>query len=80
MASRIGATTVPVFGAVLHGDDTAESDLDLLVDVPRGTTLFDPGGLPYDLEKALGIPVHVLTAGDINRRYRKNVIEEARPL
>jgi len=33
-----------VFGSVLQGNDLEDSDLDLLVDVLPGATLFDLGG------------------------------------
>ena len=32
---------VPVFGSVIHGNDTENSDLDLLVDPTSHTSLFD---------------------------------------
>ncbi len=38
-----------VFGSVVRGSDEDGSDLDLLVDVEPGTTLFDLGGLQIDL-------------------------------
>jgi Predicted nucleotidyltransferases len=41
IAVRSGASNVRVLGSVLHGTDTEDSDVDLLVDVPRGATLLD---------------------------------------
>ena len=69
-----------VFGSVLHGDDTEESDLDLLVDIFPGTTLFTLGGLEFELEQLLGIPVQVLSAEELPVQYRSNVVAEAAPL
>ncbi len=80
LAAGIGAGNVRVFGSVLHGLDGAGSDVDLLVDVPRGTTLLDMARLQTALEKELGFPVDVLTAGDISPRFRSQVLLEARPL
>lgn len=40
-----------VFGAVLHGKDTVQSDLDLLVDPTPETTLMDLGAIRYELKK-----------------------------
>ncbi len=37
-----------VFGSVVRGEDIEGSDLDLLVDVLPGATLFDLGGLQID--------------------------------
>jgi hypothetical protein len=73
-------SNVRVFGSVLHGRDADGSDLDLLVDPLPGTTLFDLGGLQVELEETLGVPVEVLTPGDLPRKFRDNVLREARPV
>ncbi len=66
-----------VFGSVLHGTDDEESDLDLLVDAAQGTTLIDLIGVQLHIETLLGVPVQVLTAGDISLRFRDKVLIEA---
>ena len=50
-----------VFGSFARGTQRPESDLDLLVELPKGTSLFDLGGLYMDLKDALGRKVDVLT-------------------
>ena len=67
-----------VFGSVLHGDDTEESDLDLLVDALPGATLFDLCGLEIELTDLLGVPVQVLTPLDLPSKFRDMVVAEAR--
>jgi predicted nucleotidyltransferase len=47
-------SNVRVFGSALHGDDTAESDLDLLVDPTPETTLFDIAKIQIELRNLLG--------------------------
>ncbi|MGL1834872.1 nucleotidyltransferase family protein [Rhodocyclaceae bacterium SMB388] len=69
-----------VFGSVLHGTDEDHSDLDLLVDAAPGATLFDLGKLEVSLEEILGVPVHVVTPGDLPARIRQRVVSEARTL
>jgi predicted nucleotidyltransferase len=69
-----------VFGSVLHGDDTGGSDLDLLVDPLPGTTLLNLGALQVELEELLGVPVDVLTPGDLPSKFRDLVIWEAVPV
>jgi predicted nucleotidyltransferase len=64
----------------LHEEDAEGSDLDLLVDVPRGTTLLDMARLQTALENELGISVDVLTAGDLPASFRSQVLDEAKPL
>ena len=80
IAARLGARNVRVFGSVLHGEDTESSDVDLLVDVPRGTTLLDMVRLKNTIEKELGISVDVLTALDLPLQFRDQVLQEAKPL
>ena len=75
-----GASNVRIFGSVLDGSDEDGSDLDLLVDVPRGTTLLDMARLQAALEAELGISVDVLTAGDLPPSFRNRVLEQASPL
>ena len=69
-----------VFGSVVHGVDVEGSDLDLLVDALPGTTLLDMAGLQLELEGIVGMPVDVVTPGDLPRRIRERVLSEARPL
>jgi hypothetical protein len=69
-----------VFGSVLHGSDTDDSDLDLLVDPLPGVTLFDLGALQIELEETLGVSVEVLTPGDLPARFRDQVVREAVPV
>ena len=76
--SRFHAVNPRVFGSILHGDDLDGSDLDLLVDALPGVTLFDLGGLQLELEELLGVPVDLLTPGDLPLKFRAQVLREAR--
>lgn len=69
-----------VFGSVLHGTDTEQSDLDILVDPTNETTLFDLGAISRDLSRLLGVPVDVLTPDVLPDKARAQVLAEARPL
>ncbi|MDD2658116.1 MAG: nucleotidyltransferase family protein [Methylococcales bacterium] len=71
---------VRVFGSVLHGDDTEESDLDLLVDPTPETTLFDIGAIRYELKELLGVAVDVLTPKALPDKFRNIVLNEAEPV
>jgi uncharacterized protein len=80
MAVRFRTTNVRLFGSALHGKDHEGSDLDLLVDPLPQTTLFDLGGLQVELEKLLGCMVDVLTPDDLPKKFRAQVLAEARPV
>ena len=73
-----GASNVRVFGSVARGAEAEGSDLDLLVDLEPGRSLFDLGRLLTDLETLLGCPVDVMTA--VRQRVRDRVQAEAVPL
>lgn len=79
-ASRFHTANPRVFGSVLHGTDRDGSDLDLLVDALPGATLFDLGGLQVELEELLGVPVDLLTPGDLPPKFRAQVLAEAIPV
>lgn len=81
IAARHGAFNVQVFGSVVRGEDTADSDVDFLVayDANRVTPWF-PGGLLMDLQDLLGCRVDVLTEKGISPFIREQVLKEARPL
>lgn len=80
MVEQNHARNPRVFGSVLHGDDAEGSDLDLLVDPLPGTTLLNLGALQVDLEQLLGVPVDVLTPGDLPPKFREVVLREAVPV
>jgi uncharacterized protein len=69
-----------VFGSALDGTDRDGSDLDLLVDALPGATLFDLGALQDELQTLLGVPVDLLTPGDLPPRFRGQVLAQARPV
>ncbi len=62
VAARHGARNVRVIGSVARGEDTAESDVDLLVDLDPGVGLFAIGALELELEEILGRKVDVVIA------------------
>jgi hypothetical protein len=80
LVERYPTANPRVFGSVLHGTDTERSDLDLLVDALPGASLFELGGLQVELEKLLGVQVDLLTPEDISRRFRDEVLGEAKPV
>jgi predicted nucleotidyltransferase len=75
-----GATNVRVFGSWARGDARPDSDLDLIVDVPRGTTLFDMAGMELQLEELLGIKVEVFTENSLHPRLKDRILAEAKTL
>lgn len=73
-------TNVRVFGSVVHGDDTEDSDLDILVEPTSETTMMDIGAIRYELKQLLGIPVDVLTPRALPDHFKSVVLSEALPV
>jgi predicted nucleotidyltransferase len=80
LVSRYGLTRPRIFGSVLTGTDTDDSDLDLLVDPAPSTTLFTLAGLEHEAGKLLGVPVSVLTPKFLSVKFRDKVLQLAQPL
>lgn len=80
IARRRGVEKIRVFGSVARGEATAESDVDLLVDLEPDRSLLDLGGLLSDIENLLGCEVHVVTEPSLHWYIRESVIKEAVPL
>lgn len=78
IAAAHGANNVRVFGSIARGEQSAStSDLDLLVDMAEGRSLFDLIALSNDLEESLGIDVDVVTEASLSPYIRDRVLSEA---
>ena len=79
-AAQHGAHSIRVFGSVARRQDDADSDIDFLVEMEPGRSLFDLGGLLMDLEKLLNTKVDIVTERGLKERIRERVLNEAIPL
>jgi predicted nucleotidyltransferase len=77
IAAKYGAYNVRIFGSVARGEADEKSDIDLLVNMEPGRSLFDLGGLLADLEDLLGCNVDVVTEDGLRDRIRDRVLKEA---
>ncbi len=79
-AANRGARHVRVFGSVARGEDTATSDIDLLVDLDRGVGVVALAALKRELTTLLGVTVDIVPAEALKPRIRAEVLAEAIPL
>src|SRR5712692_1243724 len=77
IAARHGAKRIRVFGSVARGEARPDSDVDFLVDLEPGRSLFDLGGLLMDLQELLGRKVDVVTKDGLHWYVRDRVLKEA---
>ena len=80
VAAARGARNVRVFGSVARGEADGDSDVDFLVDMEKGRSLFDLGGLLVDLQGLLQCNVDVATEKGLRERIRDRVLKEAVPI
>lgn len=69
-----------IFGSVLTGRDTDDSDMDILVEPTAETTLMDIATIQVEAEKLLGVQVDVLTPKSLPTHIRNRVLQEAQPV
>lgn len=70
-AARLGIRNVRVFGSVARGDDRTDSDIDLIVDLPPGASLFTVAEFAADVSRALTVRVDVINDSPSQRHKVK---------
>ena len=65
-----------VFGSFARGEAVSDSDLDLLVDLPDGSSLLDLVGLQQDLSDLLGLEVDAHTYRSIHPSLKERILNE----
>ncbi|MBI5216087.1 MAG: nucleotidyltransferase family protein [Ignavibacteriae bacterium] len=71
-----GVKKAALFGSVVRGENTDQSDVDFLVEFQEGKSLFDLVGLQLDLNELLGMDVDVVTYNGVHIRLRDAILDE----
>jgi predicted nucleotidyltransferase len=77
LAELHGCRNVRVFGSVATGENRPDSDVDFLVDLDRGRTLFDLAKFLGDLRDLLETEVDVVESQSVHPYIRERVMTEA---
>lgn len=78
LVSQFGARHIRVFGSVARREERPDSDVDFLVDLPRGYDLFAQRlSLAEGLADLLQRKVELIPEHELNRHIREQVIKEA---
>ncbi len=80
IASLHGASDVRIFGSVVRGEDTKNSDIDFLVKLEKNRSLLDHADMIIEMEDLLGCKVDVVTEPGLKERVKARVLMEAVPL
>lgn len=73
VAQRHGIHVIGVFGSVARGEDRADSDIDLLVDLPEGMGLVGMARVQNELEELLKAPVDLIPESGLKAGVRPSV-------
>jgi len=71
-----GLKKAALFGSIVRNEQTANSDIDLLVEFGSGKNLFDLVELKLDLEDLLGRKVDVLTYKSLHPLLKDKILKE----
>ena len=77
VAKRYGASNLRIYGSIARGQEHPASDLDLLIDLPKGQSLLCLISLRQELEDLLGCPVDVSEAENLHPLIRSQILEQA---
>ncbi len=69
-------TELGVFGSFVRGEQTANSDIDILVDYKEGTSLLTLGGLQYMLSELFKTKVDLVMKKTLKRNIGKHILSE----
>ncbi|MFC2157872.1 nucleotidyltransferase family protein [Acidobacteriota bacterium] len=73
---RYGVTKASLFGSIVREEETEESDIDLLVELPDDASLLELANLKLDLEEILEKKVDVLTFNALHPLLKDKILHE----
>lgn len=65
-----------LFGSYARGEETEDSDVDILIEPPEKMTLFDLAGMKLDLEKLLDKSVDVVTYNSVHPLLKRYILPD----
>lgn len=74
---QAGVTRSSIFGSIVRGEAKKDSDIDILVEPPRGMSLFDFVDLQLKLEEALDRKVDLGEFSTIKPRLQESILQSS---
>lgn len=71
-----GVIKASIFGSIARGDNTEDSDIDLILQLGSEKNLFDLAEIKVELEEKFRRKVDVLTYNSINPHIKKQILKE----
>ena len=79
LAKQHGVKSISLFGSMVRGDVSENSDVDFLVELEQGRDLFDLGELLMDLQALLQRKVDLVTKNALHPSISSQILKEAQP-
>ena len=80
IASKYGAQNLRIFGSVARGEDRPDSDVDFLVEMDEGRSLFDLARMTVELEDLLRCQVDLVDQSALHWYLRDKILGQAQRL
>jgi len=78
--TKNGITKAGLFGSFVRNENSANSDIDILVKIEKEISLLDFVGIKLELEEALGMKVDLVEYDAIKPALKKYILSEEVPL
>ena len=75
IAANHGIKKVYVFGSVVRGESSEVSDIDFLVEMEPGASVFGVGAFQYEAQKLLGIQIDVIPTFTLPKVEDKSFVQ-----
>jgi predicted nucleotidyltransferase len=76
-AKKHGAKSLKIFGSFARGEESNNSDIDLLVELESGRSLLDLVGLKYEVEELTKRKVDIVTERGLHWYLKERILSEA---
>ena len=73
---RHGVTVAGLFGSIVHGEMTDDSDIDILIEIAKDISLLDFVGIKLEIEDTLGKKVDLVEYDTIKPLLRERILNE----
>ncbi|MBW7960592.1 nucleotidyltransferase family protein [Patescibacteria group bacterium] len=77
---KYGVTRASLFGSIVRGEETKESDIDILIEVPDSKSLFDMMDIQFELEDALKKKVDLIEYKGIKPALKDSILSSQLPI
>lgn len=75
LMKKQGVVKAGIFGSYARGEQTPESDVDILVQLKKGKGYFELVGLELELKKALNLKVDLIPYDGLNPLLKKTILQ-----